>query len=87
MNLNVKHECQKQRLIEALLFRSFNCSNPSWNTSGIQHLDRAYFESAMNEQIAAEEPLAPRVRISDASASGAANTAPPLEYLYTNRLV
>ena len=41
----------------------------------------------MNEQIAAEEPLAPRVRISDACAPGAVSTAPPLEYLYTNRLV
>ena len=87
MERKVWHKWSKHRPIEDPLFPSFNCSNSSWNTSGIQNLDRAYFESAMNEQIAAEEPLAPRVRIYDASAAGAANMAPPLEYLYTNRLV
>lgn len=46
--------------------------------------NRARFESLINDQLAREEPRAPRIRLIDPKSD---HTCPPFNFIYTNRLI
>lgn len=46
--------------------------------------NRARFESLVNDQLALEEPKAPRIRVKDPNSD---HSCPAFDFVYTNRLI
>lgn len=75
-----KPTCYVQALIIDLRRIRQSCENS-------RHMDthnRARFESLINDQLAQEEPKAPRIRLKDPTSN---LSCPPFNFVYTNRLI